>query len=212
MMALHMDPHPIALALPVLLVGLACEPRAEIPDHPAGAARSEAPAARPAVEPTTKLMPVAWPPHSAIDLSARAALDDQARQAVDQAPVPVMVPAGREWLARARVIARQHWVAVSSANDGVTISIQGNRLAHRYPQIPPARGNRQIRGWPGFITQQDHIWSLSWLEHGVAYTLDLECASPEDARCADERHALELAAGLAYVGGDDRTSTAGATP
>ena len=207
-----MDRLPSAFALLLPLVTLACEPRAEIPDHPAGAGRAEPPAAGPAAEPTTRLMAVTWPTRSAIDQDARAALDDQARTAVDQAPVPVLVPPSRAWLTRARVIARQHWVAVSSAQDGLTLSIQGNRLAHRYPQIQPASGNRQIRGLPGFVTEQEHIWSLSWLEHGVAYTLDLECASPEDARCADERLALELASQLAYVGGDDRSAAPGAAP
>jgi hypothetical protein len=196
-----MNPSRNAILVLLGLGALGCEPRGEPADRPARAGTAPPAATAAAAAPTTIALQVSWPARAAIDQKARAALEADARAAVDRSPVPVMVPADRAMLGRTRVFAREQWVAVSSSFDGLSLSIHGRRLAHRYPQIEPVRGPRLVRGLPGFISHEEGIWTLSWLEHGVAYSLDLECASPEDGRCADERQALELAEGLAYVGG-----------
>jgi hypothetical protein len=45
------------------------------------------------------------------------------------------------------------------------------------------------------------IWTASWVEDGVAYALDVECAAAgDDPRCASEAYLLTLVDDLAEVG------------
>jgi hypothetical protein len=63
---------------------------------------------------------------------------------------------------------------------------------------------------PAFVGENRRIWTVSWIEHNVAYSLDLECATADDERCADERAALGWADELRYVGGRGPTAAGGA--
>ena len=66
-----------------------------------------------------------------------------------------------------------------------------------------------MRGEPAFVSENRRIWTVSWLEHGVAYGLDIECASPTDTRCTDENFAITLVDELTYVGGRNATVAEG---
>jgi len=145
--------------------------------------------------------PVAWPPPSAVDRAARAALPVAAQAAVERASVPVLVVSRPEALAVSTVIAKPMWVALSTHFDGVSVSLSATRAAHRYRHLSPAVGRARVRGQPAFVTQNTGIWSAAWVEGGVAYALEVECGNRPDPRCDDERFLLELAAALAYVGG-----------
>lgn len=144
---------------------------------------------------------VTWPEASAVDGATRAALTDEARAAVDRAPVPALVVARPELLARSVIMAKEHWYAVSASHDGLTVSIHASRVAHRYPHTPKAQGRGRVRGHHAFVTQNEGIWSAAWVEGGVAYALEVECGQRPDARCDDEALVLSLAGDLRYVGG-----------
>jgi hypothetical protein len=137
-----------------------------------------------------------------LDERARSTLSETARQATDRSPVPVFVPVATDWRGEPQVMLGEHWFAFSGQRDGVTVAVQGTRLARQYDGIEPATGPRRVRGQPAFVSSNRRIWGASWIEGGVAYSLDVECAEADDDRCADERFVLEQANRLAYVGGD----------
>jgi hypothetical protein len=161
--------------------------------------------ARPVVK-TLEVADVRWPARGAIDAASLARLSDGAREAVSRSRVPVLLPKRDALLARAVVMPSAHYTAVSIPADdrehGVTISLQANRVAHRYAEVPPALGSDVVRGHDAWITQNEGIWSASWTEHGVSYVLELECARPgDDPRCENDAALRALAEELVFVGG-----------
>ncbi len=144
---------------------------------------------------------VRWPAAGTLDRIAFARLDESSRDAVRTSPVPVLVLREPALLAVTRVMTGPAWYAIAAREGGLTISLGGTRLAHPHPGVAPARGRSIVRGEPAFVTQNEAIWSASWLENGVAYVLEVECDTPSEPRCADERTLLGLTAALSYVGG-----------
>ena len=65
--------------------------------------------------------------------------------------------------------------------------------------MPP--GTHTLRGQEAFLTRTEGIWPGSWIEHGVAYDLGIECAPVDAPPCDDERELEALAEGLRFVGG-----------
>jgi hypothetical protein len=192
-----MDHLPRAVALSALTaLVIACE---QAPPEP-GTASSEPPQAAPA-QGRIELAEVIWPPAAQLDRSALTSLPAQARSAVDASQIPVLVPRRAALLTAPTIIARENWTSFSARTPEITVSLRATRLARRYDHIPPARGPRTVRGLPAFVTQNEGIWSATWMENGVSYSLDLECASPSDAACASDALLLEIAGELAYVGG-----------
>ena len=52
------------------------------------------------------------------------------------------------------------------------------------------------------VTRTHGVVSLSFVDFGVAYSVDVECARPEDdARCTNNDYVLTLAESLAVLGG-----------
>ncbi|HZO14406.1 MAG TPA: hypothetical protein VFB62_14135 [Polyangiaceae bacterium] len=142
---------------------------------------------------------VEWPQR--IDEGARAALSAEAREAVDRSPVPVMVVNRAPYLAASKVIAEPNYYALSIQAEGVTVAVQASRIAHKYDHIPPQQGPARVRGIPAFTTENEKIWSATWEEFGVGYSIDVECKKLPDPRCESDRFVLELAESLVYVGG-----------
>jgi hypothetical protein len=134
-----------------------------------------------------------------IDSVARASLRVGSRTIADRAPVPVLVP--RSLAAKAMVMSEGHWAAVHIGHEGLTISIQASDLAFIHQEVPPLQGNKMVRGAQALVTENEGIWSASWHEHGVAFTMEVECARPDEARCADDSTLLALTSELAAVGG-----------
>lgn len=158
-------------------------------------------AAAPPAAPAREVGVIEWPPPDAIDQATLAALPPAARAAVPASAVPVLVPRRPELLDGAVIVARPQWTSFSARAPDLTVTVMGTPLARRYQHIPPLRGPRVVRGARALITQNEGIWSATWAERGVTYTLDLECASPGDAACASDAELLEIADDLAYVGG-----------
>ena len=175
------------LALPLLL---ACN---GTPSEPAPATVSTAIVIKPQVS---------WPAVSAIGERALASLGD-ARSQLSRSPVPVLAPASDgvlDHLERPTVIVEGEYYVITARNQGATISIQGTRAAHRYEGVDPHPGNKQLRSGTGFVTVNEGIRSASFIENGVAYSVDVECASNTDSRCTSDAFVTEITNGLVYVG------------
>jgi hypothetical protein len=72
---------------------------------------------------------------------------------------------------------------------------------HSQPGQPSLRGRHTLRGQEAWVTRNEGIWSASWIEHGVAYDLGIECAPVDAPPCHDPSELEALAEGLRYVGG-----------
>lgn len=151
---------------------------------------------------------IAWPKESA-DVRALEALSDvrDARALVARAPVPVLAPADTK-LEGAALIVEGEFYALSGRIEGATINIQGTRAAYRYDGIGSVPGTHAIRcpgaQGCGFVTVNEGIRSASWTEHGAAYSVDVECAAADDARCTSDAFVTRFAEKLVYVGGAGR--------
>jgi len=144
-----------------------------------------------------------WP--TSVDGPALKELSEAARRELAHSPVPVLVVDEPKLLRTAVITTGPHWYALSTKDGGLTTALHGTRLAHDYPEIPPARGRSEVRGRPAFITENEGIVSASWLENGVAYSLDLECFERQDTRCQGAAHVTAIANRLRYVGGEGGT-------
>lgn len=148
---------------------------------------------------STSSAPVTHAGDPRIDPATRAALSPEALAIVDRAPVPVLAP--RAIASHAIVTSDGPWAAWSATHDGLTVSLHATNEAAPADDLAPANPDRVVRGAPAWITQNEAIWSAAWHEHGVAYSLELECAEPSEPRCQDERVLLAIADDLVVVGG-----------
>lgn len=146
-------------------------------------------------------MDVEWPSNTSIDQRALAAVPAEARAQLASAPVPVLLPSYPELTSRGVMVVQEHWYSFSARHDDLTVFVSATKLAHHYPAIAPITGRDTVRGIQGFVTRNEGIWSATWIEHGVSYTLEIECANPAEARCATDALLLQTAGDLAYVGG-----------
>lgn len=146
---------------------------------------------------------VRWPADSARDPQVYGALDEQSRAAVDASPVPVLLPNGPLSFERQQVMRGPQWYAFSGARHGVTVSVQASGQARVYPGVKPVPGSHTLRDQEAFVSRNEGIWAASWIEHGVAYDVSLECAPVDDPPCNDEHTLVALVEGLVYVGGDE---------
>lgn len=162
---------------------------------------TEAAPATPPPSPTVIDKPVGWP-SAAIDATTLSALPETARIAVAASKVPVLLVARSSLLDATTVIAKERFTAVSTKGDGIHVSVSATRSAHRRSHLPKVQGEHEVRGQPAFVTQNEAIWSASWIENGIAYVLELECAALPDPRCDDDTHLQTLIDELVYVGGE----------
>jgi hypothetical protein len=156
---------------------------------------------------------VAWPAASTVDEQTVFELsrdgskkDREIRALIARSPVPVLAPKGLR-LTTPTLVVEGEYFALTSRADGATISLQGTRAAHRYEGVDPTPGNRGLRAsgsLRGFVSVNEGIRTASWIENGVAYSLDVECNDSRDARCQSDAFLLEVVAQLAYVGGSGR--------
>lgn len=143
-----------------------------------------------------------WPASASVDERARARLPEALRRSVDASPVPVLLPGeawGEPFFTSSRSEGGPGWgYAFSARRPGQTLAIQASRIATLVPGIGRHDGRERLRGGHGFVSDNDGIKTATWIEHGVAYALDLECASPDACDLAAVRAEVEA---LAYVGG-----------
>jgi hypothetical protein len=148
---------------------------------------------------------VTLPASAKADARAFAALGESKRatELLARSVVPVLAPTSVT-LERPTFVVGAEFYTLTGRVSGATIAIQGTRAAHRYEDVAPIPGNRTLRGLRGFISTNEGIRTTSWIENGVAYSVDIECASPEDARCTGETFALDVVEHLGLAGGGAR--------
>lgn len=149
---------------------------------------------------------VAWPDPAARDEVAREAFPESARIALDDSPVPMLAPPEPARLATAVVTTGPHWAALSTNHEGLNVSLHVSGQAKVYEHIPRFDGTHTVRGKEGFVTQNEGIWSATWIENGVAYSLEIECDDFEMPACSGPEPITELAESLIYVGGRGEAS------
>ena len=185
------------LGLPIAACA-SVEPPAPV-HREAAAADFETPAARGRViggEKVARL--ITWP--EAVDPALVAALPEALQTAVAAAPLPVLLPTAMP-LPRAELMHGEHWWALWAQHDGITLTINASGIAKVYPHLRGAAMPHTVRGVPGLVTQNEAVWSASWVEHGVAYQLGIECTDPKMPACADDVHVREVVESLAFAGG-----------
>jgi len=141
-----------------------------------------------------------WPAAASIDRATRERLPADARAAVERSPVPVLVPAEPGWLSSTRVSPGAWGYALAASDGEVSLALHASRIATILPGVGVVKGKHRVRGVDGFLSVNEGIRTASWIEHGVAYSLDLECRDPDGPACSEAalRAAVE---GLVYVGG-----------
>jgi hypothetical protein len=152
---------------------------------------------------------VRWPDAGTRDLAAYEAFDSRSRAAIDAAPVPVLVPGPELALDRRQVMHGPEWYAFWGRREApevaVTITVQASRMARVYPGVRPQPGPHTLRGQEAWVTRNEGIWTGSWIEHGVAYDVGIECAPVDAPPCDDQAELEALAEGLRYAGGQEVT-------
>ena len=148
---------------------------------------------------------VTWPAGTKADARAFAALGEPTRAAelAGRSPVPVLAPTNVTFERPTFVVGAEYY-ALTGRVAGATVAIQGTRAARRHEDIAPITGDRLLRGARGFVSVNESIRTTSWIENGVAYSVDIECADPTDKRCVDETFALDIVEHLAFAGGGAR--------
>lgn len=185
---------------------LACdEPAAELarlragaePNAPQGTSR--APRRGPVLGGEPIAREIAWPSAADVDADARARLDRDALDAVDRAPVPVLMP--KLALDDVLVVTGAHWYSFRGERDGLTIVVSGSGQARHFPGLGAARYHDRVRGHAGLVSINEGIRHAAWIERGAAYALEVECTNQDIPACADDTFIRELAGELVLAGG-----------
>lgn len=141
-----------------------------------------------------------WPSDDALDETVVAMMPAASRAAIDTLTLPGLVLGRREFADNTEVMSGQRWYATLSRYDGLTVTLNASGEARVYSHVKPFSGNERVRDTDAFVTQNETIWSVTWIENGVAYDLGLECESPTMPQCQDGAFAVALAEDLVYVG------------
>jgi len=155
---------------------------------------------------TTVVTPkVTWPAAAQADARARAALGEpkRASELLARSPVPVLAPTSVTFERPSFVVGTEYY-ALTGRVSGTTIAIQGTRAARHYDGIAPVTGDRSLRGVPGFVSINEGIRTTSWIENGVAYSVDVECQDPGEDRCTSDAFVIDVVEHLAFAGGGSR--------
>jgi hypothetical protein len=191
----------------------ACDPAG--PAEPATRARERGLSASPGVEPAPAAPPgrrgrlfagerveriPQWPAPATIDDVVHGRLPESAQAAVSRSPVPVLAPTDAPLVAEAAVFSGPWGYALSARHGERTLAVQASKIATLLPHVGHVPGNTRLRGVDGWISINDGIRTAAWIEHGTAYSLDLECFAADGPECSEAalRAAVE---GLVYVGG-----------
>ncbi|MBA2665000.1 MAG: hypothetical protein H0U74_22120 [Bradymonadaceae bacterium] len=157
------------------------------------------------VAPSAEVQTIDWAEAASYRQIERSRLSEEQLAAVDDAPVPVMLPDADPYLAAAIIMAGPHWFAASIALEHHGVSINGTRMAFVVPGVSGARKEPLPLANDHVLTRVSGIVSLSFQAFGAAYLIDVECASPfQDKRCTEDAYVLGLAESLSVVLGGER--------
>ncbi|MEZ4337326.1 MAG: hypothetical protein R3B82_11950 [Sandaracinaceae bacterium] len=149
---------------------------------------------------TAALDEVAPGPETVVVTDRVAMLGPDARAALDESRLPVLLPADEDLLATAVVTSGPHFVAWGADGEGVHVSLHGTDYQWAIGDAPPEPPIDQVRSRRAYVSMNEGIQMASWIEDGVAWALDVECDAVErDARCASDTYVRELAESLERV-------------
>jgi hypothetical protein len=131
------------------------------------------------------------------------ALAPEARAAIDQSRLPILLPSDPAFLRAAIITHGPHFSALSSSHDSITLSVAATDARfENAEEMAPMQPVDQVRGQPATFAVNDMIRTVSWDEAGLAWAVDVECADPErDARCASDDYLRSIVEGLELAGG-----------
>lgn len=143
---------------------------------------------------------ITWPADDAVAEAAHARYDATAQAAIARAPLPVLAPP--DPLERTTITVGAHWYALTGYGEGYSVHIDGSAAARVYPHIKAFERTHPMRAGDGFLTRNEGIWSATWIEHGAAYSFEIECDARVATWCEDEAEVLARLEALVYVGGE----------
>jgi murein DD-endopeptidase MepM/ murein hydrolase activator NlpD len=150
-----------------------------------------------------QLQTIIAPPPDSEDRNTLGLLSASDQTAVAQSPIPVLIPAEKQFVRELKFVFEEQYYAWSSVASGVEVPLEGSRLAYvnRDPSLAAIPKTDTIRDIRGIVTLSEHIWYASWQEFGASYVLGLACEEAKDDRCASDKYLLQTASSLRYVGG-----------
>lgn len=128
-------------------------------------------------------------------------LSDAAQQRVQQARQPVLLPSIDGWTAQALVVIGSGWHSAALDVPGAHLEIQANANAQLRPDLLAEQTAAGLGTGAPRVSQMHGIFTLSFERFGISYSLDLECASHTDPRCADAGYLMQIYDSLVVAGG-----------
>ena len=151
---------------------------------------------------------VTWPKAESLDRLTLRSYPPSVVDNVAHSPVPVLLPNGITFAEPVLITRSEYYAfsgrAVVDGHPDANYTVHATKLAHAYEGTTLPPGDKAMRGTMGFLTINEGIRVASWSENGVAYSVDIECPTEDDARCIDEAHIVDLVNRLAFVGGGAR--------
>lgn len=141
--------------------------------------------------------PIDWP--SAPD-PLRDQLPAEVVEQLDAAPVPMLVPGEMERETELAISSTAAYGQVIGRAGGHIFTVHGSAQARLFPGSGYTPGDMRLRSGYGHIDQVEGLWSANFIEHGAAYFVEIECATPRDPRCSEEG-LIALTESLVVVGG-----------
>ncbi|MBC8073736.1 MAG: hypothetical protein IAG13_35780 [Deltaproteobacteria bacterium] len=142
---------------------------------------------------------ITWPAEHNVATAARDRYDAPTREAIARSPVPVLAPS--VIFEHATLSVGAHWYALSVHGEGWTLRVDGSGEARSYPHLKTFERTHPMRAGDGFFTRNEGVWSATWIEHGAAYSFEVECTAGAGAWCEDEAAVLAELERLVYLGG-----------
>lgn len=125
-----------------------------------------------------------------------AALPPGVAEALGQTRVPALLPDDTAFLAKALPVGHPDWYSLSSSYAGMTVVVQGDRVATVDDELAPA--DWRPPSWQApLVTRNEGIVEATFLAWGASYAVSIECADPaHDPRCNQDAAILTLVQSL----------------
>lgn len=172
-----------------------------------GCSEKHDPSAR-TTAPLVKEATVTWPAAAAVDEAALRRFSAEGRARIGKTPLPVLAPA--EPLDDLVFVGEDAFYSVNGHRDAtlpsgetsrLTITVHAARRLYAHDEIPADVPTVPLRKTRGLSTVNEDIVTVTWIEGGVAYSVDAECSNVADARCQGDGYVRALADALVFVGG-----------
>jgi hypothetical protein len=129
----------------------------------------------------------------------------QIRLKAHETKVPVLWP--KEPLQGSVLIAEPAYFSIAAHADTrlpsgeisrATINISGTKETHN-EGVSAQLSNFKVRGFAAWSTRNEEIATVTWIEDGTYYSVDVECSNNADTRCKDGTYASRIAESLVKV-------------